>query len=92
MQVFRLSLGGGVQYPRRTEFCRIFSVLTEYLLIVLFELLEELVYKCVYIILFRPFLLWSVAHLFKPQVVVLFFVCLLCMTQQIFCLEIRCCH
>ena len=87
MHVFRLSLADRVQYSRRTEFCRIISVLTEYLLI-LFRASGR---YSVCVILVRLSLLLSVAHLFKLHTVVLF-VYLLHLRQLIFCLEIKCCH
>lgn len=60
-----------MQYSRKTEFCRIVSVLTEYLLILLFGASGG--YSvCMCVILFRLSLLLSVAHLFKPQIIILF--------------------
>jgi len=48
---------------------------------------------CVCVILFRFSLLLSLAHLFKPQIVILFFfVFLLHVRHLIFCCEIKCCH
>lgn len=75
---------------QRTEFCRIVSVLTECLLIMLFGAFGYSVCVCVWFYSGFPFFfLWLICLNLRLWY---FFVYLLHMRHLIFCFEIKCCH